>query len=228
MFNSKSPAIKLIAAPREQFSQRAAPNMLSRFFKIITFKMSIHLRKMVEQRRNCTVGLHLGAGGDRIEGLINCDLFDPRADKQVSALDLSDWEDGTVDLIESHHMVEHLSFEEFRAAPAEWHRALRPGGSVVLTCPNITWVCFQVVSFRLLQILCPRSKKLAAKMAYTRLMLYGSQVNDGMFHKNAFNRSFMRQELEEAGFQVEKLYTPWPPDRTTPSLLAIARKPSDP
>ncbi len=78
-------------------------------------------------RERASVGLHLGAAGSRIPGLINCDLFDPNADRKVDATDLSSFEDGSVDLIEHHHMMEHLSFVQADRALMEWARVLKPG-----------------------------------------------------------------------------------------------------
>ena len=46
-------------------------------------------RLFSEIRGRSELGLHLGAAGTRIPGLINCDLFDPGADRKVDATDLS-------------------------------------------------------------------------------------------------------------------------------------------
>ena len=63
-------------------------------------------------REHTPKGLHLGAGNSKIEGLTNCDLFNPNADLRVDSTNLSMFEDSSIDLIESHHMIEHLSFAE--------------------------------------------------------------------------------------------------------------------
>src|SRR5687767_5868129 len=89
-------------------------------------------------RKDARVGLHLGCGSDHIAGLINCDPLDPAADRKVSATDLSDFEDGIADLVECHHMVEHLSFADAELALDEMSRVLRVGGHLVLTCPDLT------------------------------------------------------------------------------------------
>jgi predicted SAM-dependent methyltransferase len=59
-------------------------------------------------------------GANRLPLLINCDLFNPEADLKADATNLSMFDDGTVDLIESHHMIEHLSFKDADLALTEW------------------------------------------------------------------------------------------------------------
>lgn len=55
-------------------------------------------------------------------------------------------------------------------------------------------------------------------------MFYGPQENEGMFHKNGFDRLKLARTLEKAGFKVVFYYSPYPIDRLTPSMLLIAEK----
>ena len=146
-------------------------------------------------------------------------MFNPEADLKVDSTNLSIFNDGSIDLIESHHMIEHLSFEETERALAEWYRVLRLKGLLVLTCPDILKVCQKWLKYSYLYPLYPQPEKLD----YLAKMLVGSQEHKGMFHKNAFDSRRMSRFLSKHGFNVEFTFSPYP-QRTTPSLLVIARK----
>jgi SAM-dependent methyltransferase len=164
-------------------------------------------------REEAKVGLHLGCGGDIIEGLVNCDAFHPAADRKIGATDLSEFADGSVDYIESHHMIEHLSFGEAELAFREWARALKPGAYVVVTCPDLEAVIRRW-----------RSSSSQENWDSTVKMVYGSQEHEGMFHKSGYSADRLRQLFQKAGLQTVFSYTPFP-RRPTPSLCVIAQKP---
>jgi predicted SAM-dependent methyltransferase len=174
---------------------------------------------LADIRKNVHTGLHLGAGSSKIPGLINCDLFNPEADLKADATNLSMFDDGTVDLIESHHMIEHLSFKDADLALTEWNRVLRTKGLLTLTFPDTVAISLRYIKHSLLYPLFPRPKRLD----YIVKMLVGSQEHEGMFHKNAFDKRSMSRILDKHGFKVEFTYHPFP-IRPTPSRLVIARK----
>jgi predicted SAM-dependent methyltransferase len=170
-------------------------------------------------RKNIGKGLHLGAGASKLPGLINCDLYNPQADLKVDAVNLDMFADGSIDLIESHHMIEHLSFADAEKALKEWQRVLRPGGLLIITFPDITRICLRWLKYRIIYPIKPRPEKLARIVQ----MIVGSQEHAGMFHKSAYDIILMRQLLTAYGFKTEFSYAPYP-RRTTPSLLVISRK----
>ena len=156
--------------------------------------------------------------GPEYPGLINCDLFDPNADRKVDATDLSSFEDGSVDLIEHHHMMEHLSF--IQADRASWNGlgCSSPGGFLVITCPDLLRVCWLYLKNRSLDLIRPKGEAIE----YTIKMLVGSQEHEGMFHKSHYDARRMRALLPRFGFSVDFCY-PYP-NRPTPSLLTIAQR----
>lgn len=174
---------------------------------------------LVELREASSVGLHLGSGNNRIEGLINCDLFNTHADRKVDARDLKDFEDNSVDLIEHHHMIEHLSFADFEYALTEWHRVLRQDGCLVFTCPDIRAVSLKYLKYTFLKGISKRDEKID----YVIKMFVGSQEHEGMFHKNHFDAERVRRLLPRYGFEIDLTYTSFP-KRPTPSLFVVARK----
>lgn len=79
---------------------------------------------------------------DRIDRLVGVDLDEPggRTNEFVDEFVVADlcgtlpFADGEFDLVYSNFVVEHL--ERPPAAFAEWHRVLRPGGSVIVVTSN--------------------------------------------------------------------------------------------
>lgn len=156
--------------------------------------------------------LHLGCGNDPIAGVINCDLHSPHADRRVDATDLSVFDDASINLIEHHHMIEHLSVAELNRALAETARVLRPGGFLVVSAPDLERVIDEW-----------RSMAENDRWDYGIKMLYGSQEHDGMFHKNGFTPSRLAALLEPFGIRQEWHYRGYP-ERRTPSFISISRK----
>ena len=180
-------------------------------------------RLLAELRKHVSKGLHLGSGSTKLEGLINCDLFNPEADLKADAKDLSMFEDGSVDLIESHHMIEHLSFADTESALEEWQRVLRRRGLLVISCPDISRIFLKWLRYSAIYPLFPRQEKLD----YIIKMLVGPQQHEGQFHRNAFDFRRMSQLLARHGFTAEFSFSPYS-ERPTPSLLVIARKTGPP
>jgi predicted SAM-dependent methyltransferase len=170
-------------------------------------------------RVNSRNGLHLGAGQTRIPDLLNCDLYNPAADAMVDALNLDGYASGSVDYIESNHMIEHLSFEETHKALAEWHRVLCQNGLLVITFPDLTAIAFEWIKHSFLYPVWRRDDHLE----YIVKMLVGSQEHEGMFHRNAFDLRLMNRLLLNHGLAIEFTYYRYP-RRTTPSRILIAKK----
>jgi len=116
-------------------------------------------------------------------------------------------------------MIEHLSFSDTECALKEWSRVLRPGGLIVLTFPDISGIFRKWMKYSLTYPLFPRPKKLE----YVVTMLVGSQENEGMFHKNAFDIRLMSILLTRHRYHIDFTYYRYPM-RTTPSRIVIARK----
>jgi predicted SAM-dependent methyltransferase len=176
---------------------------------------------LISLRKKANKGLHLGAGSSKIPDLINCDLYNSDADVKADATNLEMFDDNSIDYIESHHMIEHLSFADTALALTEWHRVLRKRGLLVLTFPDITSISAEWIKYSLIYPLLQRPNHLD----YIVKMLVGSQEHDGMFHKNAFDIRRMSRILLKHGFNIEFTYCRYP-RRHTPSRLVIARKAS--
>jgi SAM-dependent methyltransferase len=155
--------------------------------------------------------LHLGCGSNHWDGYINLDLFDPAADIQADVRELP-FADNAFDWIEGHHLIEHLEKVDAEKALVEWLRVLRPGGRVLLSCPDL--------------VACTTAIANAADNpdlwdGFARA-IYG-QDGPGMPHRYGYCRASLNAALSAAGFADVEVKTVFG-YRPTPSLLAIARK----
>jgi len=85
--------------------------------------------------------LNLGCGDKILPGYINVDVVPSRKGMKPDVLcdlhQLTPFEDNSVDEILSVHVVEHFWRWEVVGVLREWARVLRPGGSMILECPNL-------------------------------------------------------------------------------------------
>lgn len=175
--------------------------------------MRRQIAALLEQlRQQSEVSLHLGCGQNILPDTLNCDLHNPAAQKSLDSLDLSEFADASVQLIEHHHMLEHLSFEQAEQGMREWSRVLAPGGYLAVTCPDLPAVLRRWL----------RSGH-ARRWDYGIRMIYGSQEHPGMFHRSGYDRRRLEDLLQQHNLDPIFSYAPYP-KRTTPSLLVMGQK----
>ena len=85
--------------------------------------------------------LNLGCGDKILPGYINVDVVESRRGFKPDVLcdlhRLTPFEDNSVDEILSVHVVEHFWRWEVLGVLKEWVRVLKPGGAMILECPNL-------------------------------------------------------------------------------------------
>jgi len=85
--------------------------------------------------------LNLGCGDKILAGYVNVDVVEARAGMKPDVIcdlhDLAPFEDASADEILSVHVVEHFWRWEIRDVLREWIRVLKPGGRMIVECPNI-------------------------------------------------------------------------------------------
>ncbi|MBA3590868.1 MAG: methyltransferase domain-containing protein [Methylibium sp.] len=91
------------------------------------------------------VRLNLGCGDKLLPGYVNVDVAQARAGKSPDVLcdlrDLGVFESDSADEVMAIHVVEHFWRWEIEAVLREWVRVLKPGGTMVIECPNLKSAC---------------------------------------------------------------------------------------
>src|SRR5688500_2440993 len=90
-------------------------------------------RRLIETyfRTHGVKRLHLGCGGNILDGWLNCDLR-PRSNEivQLDATEAFPFPDEQFTYVFSEHMIEHVPFGDGAAMLAESYRVLRRGGKI--------------------------------------------------------------------------------------------------
>jgi ubiquinone/menaquinone biosynthesis C-methylase UbiE len=91
------------------------------------------------------VKLNLGCGDKILDGYVNVDVANERSGKQPDIIcdvrNLNSFTDSYADEILAVHVVEHFWRWEVVQILKEWVRVLKPGGKMILECPNLKSAC---------------------------------------------------------------------------------------
>jgi len=159
--------------------------------------------------------LHVGCGpknkNSTTKGFSSADWHELRFDIDESVspdivgtmTDMSQVQDASVDALFSAHNIEHLYPHEVPLALAEFKRVLKPGGFVVITCPDLQSVCALVAEDKLTDeaYLSP-----AGPIAPIDI-LYGhrpAMANRNLFfaHRTGITKKVLTGTLQAAGFEM--------------------------
>jgi len=94
--------------------------------------------------------LNLGCGDKILEGYVNVDVAASRAGRRPDVLcdlhKLEPFETDSCDQVMAIHVVEHFYRWEVVDVLREWLRVLKPGGRMILECPNLLTACQMVLA----------------------------------------------------------------------------------
>ena len=150
---------------------------------------------------NNLIKVNLGCRTKPLPTYINVDI-DPSnqyADRIDNAFELNTFDNESIDLIESVHMFEHLSYSETDKALEVWFNKLKKGGKLRISVPD--------ASKTSALLLMTGDKNLV------KSMFMGSQRDSWDFHKNIHTKDSLTKELLSAKFSNVKEWdwrTTWP------------------
>lgn len=130
--------------------------------------------------------------------------IDPKVDPDIvaSMTDMTPVPDGSVDAVWSSHNLEHLDPHEVPVALREFLRVLTPGGTLLLTVPDLQAVARLVAEDRLDETLYESRqgpiRPLDIVYGYGPALAAGNRF---MAHRNGFTPNLLGRLLQEAGFE---------------------------
>jgi len=130
--------------------------------------------------------------------------IDPKVDPDIvaSMTDMAPVPDGSVDAVWSSHNLEHLDPHAVPVALQEFLRVLKPGGTLLLTVPDLQAVAKLVAEDRLDETLYDSRqgpiRPLDVIYGYGPALAAGNRF---MAHRNGFTPNLLGRLLQEAGFE---------------------------
>jgi len=175
--------------------------------------LKIRLRSKLGLLNHQNLRLHLGCGSKHLEGYINVDLWLTDATDVICDVTRLPWPANSVEIIESHHVLEHISHRKIGQALGEWYRVLKPNGKLILECPDFDKAIIEYQAGR-----------------EDRLInIFGHQRFHGDTHLYAYNPSRLMRLLRKNGFNA---FMEGPPQSSQsldePSFRIECRKSSNP
>jgi len=159
-------------------------NLLNRARRIVT-PIVVKMKYKIGLTETRPLRLHLGCGEQRIKDYINIDWRKTRATDLVCNILKLPYPDASVDVIETYHVIEHLPRHDLPEALKEWFRAMVPGGTLIIECPDFD-----------------EAVKEYSEGNEKRINnIFGLQRFPGDTHLFGYNAKRLKELLEEAEFQ---------------------------
>lgn len=150
------------------------------------------------------VRLNLGCGDKILPGYINIDTASERKDKKPDIVadirDLRKIKTSIADEILAVHVIEHFYYWEVIPLLRSWKRILKPGGKLILECPNLVNACKAIIEN-------PQVASLPDSNGQMSMWpLYGdpSWQDPLMVHKWAYTPDSLIKVVASAGFSNVK------------------------
>ncbi len=137
----------------------------------------------------------------KAEGWSNFDIDPgPEVDYVGDCVDLSQFADNSIETIYASHVLEHISYQgDLQNALKEWFRVLAPGGTIMISVPDLEMLCRLYLS-----------PTLQAEHRFQVMqIMFGGQIDQFDFHAVGLSHELLGFYLGAAGFtdirRVEKL-----------------------
>ncbi|HEY0155722.1 MAG TPA: methyltransferase domain-containing protein [Thermoanaerobaculia bacterium] len=152
--------------------------------------------------------VHLGAGGHRLRGWINVDLVRDGADVLADLATSLPFRSGSIHLLHSEDLLEHLDLDGGKRLLAECHRVLRPGGVMRLLTPDLRALVQQVYVDRNARHLAWCNTHLQADGPAEALNMHLRMNGD---HRFVYDEELLTRLLTSVGFRVRRVRFNWSP-----------------
>lgn len=134
--------VRRIALGQSLIEQRFTASAVARIWDTAVREASTRPATAIGSR---PVRLNLGCGDKLLPGYINVDIAEVRGGSRPDVLcdlrNLSFQPDDSVDEVLAVHVVEHFWRWEIVDTLRDWVRVLKPGGRLILECPNLQTAC---------------------------------------------------------------------------------------
>ena len=152
--------------------------------------------------------LHVGCANTKFDGFLNVDVRKTSAtDLVCPAWDIKGVQCGTVELIYSRHMLEHLDPNDARKTLSHWRNLLSYDGWVNIIVPDIEFHAKQLLG---LSISNERKFPDQQQHAFNSIWGWRDESRGGSredAHKWGYTQESLFLELERAGFQAGERIT---------------------
>lgn len=151
------------------------------------------LGKLHQAARNSMeqIKINLGAGIKPIEGFINVDIEDLGKDYVKADVRKLPFDDNFADYILASEILEHIPIRDLHSTLKEWKRVLKPGGRMVIKCPDFEAMAKEWLS------------KSFLPQEYSEMAqgLYGKQATENEYHRSPITVPLMQYLLGSLKFK---------------------------
>lgn len=139
--------VRRIDAGRAYIAQRYSPEAIAKQWE--TAFIAARAGSETPAQLDKFVKLNLGCGNKLLPGYINVDIAESRGEGRPDVVcdlrRLTSFADASADEVLSVHVVEHFWRWEAVEVIKEWVRVLKPGGKMILECPNLLSACEEFI-----------------------------------------------------------------------------------
>lgn len=154
--------------------------------------------------------VHLGAGDHRLSGWINVDILPSVADVLADFTSPLPFRTGSVDLLHSEDLLEHLDGETGKRLLTECYRVLRPDGVMRLLTPDLRALVERVYLQREPRQLTWCSAHLSTRGPCEALNMHLRMNGE---HRFVYDEEHLSETLRAIGFRVRRVRHNWSPVR---------------
>jgi len=137
--------------------------------------------------------LYLGCGDKYIDNFVNIDISsNSKADIIADVTKLEDFDEYSIDLIYTCHMLEHISRHIYKDILKLWYNILKKEGTLRISVPDLYSLAKYYVENK--------------NIDEVRGCIYGGQRNEYDYHYFGYDFDSLKKDLEELGFKDVKRF----------------------